>query len=509
MTKVDKIREVRYLRFVEGVPIREICRRVKLARNTVRKIIKSNLTEFTYQRTNTHQPVTGNVRNIVREWIREDLKKKRKLRRTATRIFDILSNEHGFTGSYVTVAKMVREIRVEEMGAKREAFIPLTFDPGEAFQFDWGEVFANINGKEVKLQLAVVVLCYSRHFYLRAYHSQKQELMLDAQQRAFEYFGGVCTRGIYDNMKTAVKKVIKGHRRNLQEKFIRFCSHYLFEASFCSKASGNEKGRVENKVGDVRRNYFVPIQSYSSLDELNDRLISFCEGQSRMKKHPEIKEKTRYEVFSEEQKSLIELPPYDFDCSRVQHVTVTPLCTVAFDKKRYSVPFEFLGKIVLVKGGADRVSIVYEGKEIASHKRLFGQAQQSLNPYHYLGVLKRKPGAYRNGLPFKDWKLPDIFSEYKRLLKKKYDDYELYFARTLILLRDWPIFEVMEALKKAIAIGVLGDSYVLSVLRQKDEAVTENEYVMLRTELDSYRAIQKTPDYYDKILRYKKEVKTV
>ena len=190
MTKVDKIREVRYLRFVEGVPIREICRRVKLARNTVKRIIRSNKTEFTYQRTSTHQPVTGGIRDIVREWIREDLKKKRKLRRTATRICEILRNEHEFTGSYVTISKMVSKMRSEENGARKEAYIPLVFSPGEAFQFDWGEVYAKINGDVLKLQLAVVVLCYSRHFYLRAYRSQKQELMLDAQQKAFEYFGG-------------------------------------------------------------------------------------------------------------------------------------------------------------------------------------------------------------------------------------------------------------------------------------------------------------------------------
>ena len=509
MTRVDKIREVRYLRFVEGVPIREICRRVKLARNTVKRIIRSNQTEFTYQRASTHQPVTGGVREVVREWIKDDLAKRKKYRRTAARIFDILRNEHGFTGSYVTVAKMVREIRCEEKGAKKEAYIPLVFAQGEAFQFDWGEVYAKINGELLKLQLAVVVLCHSRHFYLRAYRCQKQEMMLDAQQRAFQYFGGVCKRGIYDNMRTAVKKILKGHRRNLHEKFIRFSSHYLFEASFCSPASGNEKGRVENKVGYVRRNYFVPTPSYSSLEELNDRLISFCTGQSRMKKHPEFKEKTCYEVFEEERSSLIELPPYDFDCSRTQHATVTPLCTVAFDKKRYSVPFEFSDKIVLVKGGADKVSIVYDGKEIARHSRLYGLTQQSLNPYHYLGVLARKPGAYRNGLPFKNWSLPNIFKEYRRQLKEKYEDADRYFARTLILLRDWPLTEVMQAIRKAIAMGILGDSYIVSVLRLKDEPAAKNEPVPLKMELERYKARQRNPDYYDEVLRFKKEVKTV
>lgn len=154
-----------------------------------------------------------------------------------------------------------------------------------------------------------------------------------------------------------------------------------------------------------------------------------------MKKHPDFPDKTRYEVYEKERATLIQLPAYDFDCSRTRHATVTPLCTIAFDKNKYSVPVEFRDKIVLVKGGAEDVSIVYDGQEIARHKRLYGCAQQSLSPYHYLSVLARKPGALRNGLPFKDWSLPAIFNEYRQLLRKKHEDSELYFARTLILFR--------------------------------------------------------------------------
>lgn len=509
MTRVDKIKEVRRLRFVEGVPIREICRRVQLARNTVKRIIRSEQTEFTYQRTNVFQPVTGGIRDTVREWIKEDLTKKKKLRRTATRIFDILQNEHGFAGSYVTISKMVREMRQAEKEPYKEAYIPLIFAPGEAFQFDWGEVSAYINGELITLQLAVVVLCHSRHFYLRAYRCQKQELMLDAQQKAFEHFGGACKRGIYDNLRTAVKKILKGHRRNLHEKFIRFCSHYLFESQFCSPAKGNEKGRVENKVGYIRRNFFVPTPRYNSLSELNDRLLSFCIGRSRASRHPEFKDQTCYEVYEKERESLISLPAYNFECSRTQHATVTPLCTATFDNNRYSVPLEFKDKIVMVKGGAEEVSIVYDGKEIARHSRLYGFMQQSLDPYHYLSVLARKPGAFRNGLPFRNWPLPTIFSEYRQLLSEKYENSDLYFVRTLILLKDWPLAEVVEAIRKAVAMGILGDSYILRLLRQRDEPAASNESISIRMELEQYSAKQREPGYYDEILRFGKEVKKI
>lgn len=509
MTKVDKIKEVRLLRFVEGVPIREICRRVQLARNTVKRILRSNQTEFTYQRSNKYQPITGSIRDIVKEWIKEDLTKKKKYRRTAARTFEILRNEHGYKGSYVTIAKIVREIRNEEKKPDKEAYIPLIFSSGEAFQFDWGEMPAYINGELVTLQLAVVVLCHSRHFYSRTYRCQKQELMLDAQQRAFEYFGGTCKRGIYDNLTTAVKKILKGHHRNLQDKFVRFCSHYLFEPQFCSPAKGNEKGRVESKIGCVRRNFFIPIPRYNSIEELNDRLLSFSIGWSRAKKHPESQDKTCYEVYEKERDNLIQLPGYNFECSRTQHATVTPLCTAAFDNNKYSVPLEFKDKIVLVKGGAEEVSLVYDGKEIARHKRLYGFMQQSLNPYHYLSVLARKPGAFRNGLPFRNWALPAIFKEYRQLLSEKYEDADLYFAKTLVLLNDWPLLEVIEAIKKAISLGILGDSYILRLLRQKDDPVVEKEYIAIRIELERYTAKQREPDYYDEVLRFGKEVKNI
>lgn len=503
MTKVDKIKEVRQLRYVGGLPIREIMRRMKLARNTVRRILRSNATEFTYQREETPQPVTGPIRDILSEWVKEDLGKKKKQRRTAARIYDILKSEHGYTGSYVGIAKCVQELKAAPDNKASEVYIPLIYSPGEAFQFDWGEVEVYINGELTTVQIAVINLCYSRHFYVRAYPCQKQELMLDAHQRAFEYFGGVCKRGIYDNLKTAVKKVLKGRHRNLQERFIQFNSHYLYEPQFCNPARGNEKGQVENLIGYLERNFFIPIPSFSSLEELNSRLISFAISRSRSKPHPEFPDKNCYEIYEKEKDQLIQLPGYNFECCRVQHSIVSPLSTATFDNNRYSVPVEYSGNIVMVKGNAEEVFIIYAGQEIARHKRCFGFNQLILNPYHYLGVLAKKPWAIRNGLPFKDWALPEIFNTYRQLLKEKFADSDVYFARTLVLLKDWPIKEVIEAIQKAISFGILGDSYILSLLKQKTEPEIKTEFITIKIELERYRASQKQPDYYDEILRFK------
>lgn len=503
MTKVDKIKEVRILRHIEGLPIREIMRRVKLSRNTVRKILRSNATKFTYQRGITHQPVTGKVRGIIEAWIREDQPKQKRHRRTITRIYEILRDEYDYAGTYVSLAKYVGDLRKNLKSNNKEVYIPLVFSPGEAFQFDWSEVWVYLSGKLTKLQLAVTTLCYSRYPYLRVYPCQKQELMLDAQQRAFEYFGGVCKRGIYDNLKTAVKTLLKGHHRNLQEKFNQFCSHYLYQPQFCTPAKGNEKGRVENLIGYVKRNFFTPVPHFNSIEELNSRLLSFARGRARTKRHPELSDKSCYEVFQEEKNSLIQLPYYNFECCRVQHSIVSSLSTVAFDDNRYSVPMEYKDLSVLIKGSADEVIISHGGEQISRHPRSYEKSQQILNPYHYLGVLARKPGALRNGLPFRNWQLPEVFGQYRRLLRQKYEDADVYFAKTLVLLRDWPLKEVTEAIKKALSLGVLGDSYVLSLLKKEEQPRMDREYISVRIELERYKARQKPPDHYDRVLRFR------
>lgn len=501
MTGVDKIKEVRQLKYVNGLPIREISRQVHLSRNTIRKILRSDATKFTYQRANANQPVTGQIISTLENWIKEDLQKKKKHRRTAWRMYEILRAEYGYGGSYESIARCVREIKQKVIKEDKEVFIPLVFEPGEAFQFDWGEVQAYILGKLLTLQLGVVELCHSRHFYPRTYPCQKQELLLDVHRRAFEFFGGVCKRGIYDNLKTAVKAILRGKHRNLQERFVQLCSHYLFEPEFCNPARGNEKGRVENVIGTIKRNFFMPIPHFDSIEELNERLLSFAISHSRAKKHPEMVAKTRYEVYEEEKEVLIQLPGYGFDCCRTNMAVVSPCSTVFFDNNRYSVPAEYAGKTVLVKGYAHEIVISCEGKEIARHKRAYGYNHQTLDPYHYLSVLSRKPGAIRDGLPFKNWQLPEVFLEYRRLLNDKYPDGDIYFAKTLILLKDWPIKEVASAINKAIGLGVLGDSYILTLLRQGRDFPREQVDILIRVELARYSAKQRNLGDYDEILR--------
>ena len=489
MIKVDKIAEVRRLRKVEELSIREVAEKVELAPNTVQKILNSNMTKFDYHRNVAVQPVTGGYFELIEGWLKEDEKKRKKQRRTACRIYKILKKEHGYTGSYESIARSVRILKEKLDLEKKEGYIPLEFEPGEAFQFDWGEVSAIINGEEIKLYLGIITLCYSRVYYARVYLSQKQEFMLDIHVRAFKFFGGVSKRGIYDNLKAAVTSLLKGRHRNVNERFKLFCSHYLYEPDFCSPCKGNEKGRVENKIGYVRRNYFIPIINIENVDKLNDGLLEFCIKSSKENQHPDYEGKKCYELLEEECASFIELPKFSFECCRLNHNIVSSLSVIMFENNYYSVPAKHIGKNVMIRGYTDTVVISYEGNEAARHTRLFGWHEKSLNPYHYLSILEHKPGAIRNGKPFKNWELPEIFVTYRVLLKKKYEDGEIYFAKTLILLKDWSLEEVTEALEKCVTAGLLSDAYVLNVLNKKKEnIIEEQEELLLREDLMKYQA---------------------
>ena len=153
--------------------------------------------------------------------------------------------------------------------ASSSAFVPLSFDPGEAFQFDWSHEIVVIDGVTTTVKVAHARLCCSRMPFVRAYPRETQEMVFDAHDKAFAFFGGACARGIYDNMKTAVETIFAGKDRAFNRRFSQMCSHYLVDPTACTPASGWEKGQVENQVGVIRRRFFTPRLKFKSYAEMN------------------------------------------------------------------------------------------------------------------------------------------------------------------------------------------------------------------------------------------------
>ncbi len=267
--------KVRRMRFRDGLSISEIARRTSLTRNTVKKwLAEPARSEMKYERRGGPHKLDAHA-----EWFRQaletDSRRPRKERRTALRLFAQLK-ERGYVGGYSQVTDFIRAWHAEA-GAitARSAYVPLTFDWGEAFQFDWSDEGLVIGGFWRKIQRAHMKLCASRAFWLVAYPSQGHEMLFDAHTRCLTGLGGVARRGIYDTMKTAVDRVPgRGKARIVNARFAAMTAHYLFDPDFCNVASGWEKGRVEKRVQDTCRRIWqhAADQRFASFGELNERV---------------------------------------------------------------------------------------------------------------------------------------------------------------------------------------------------------------------------------------------
>ena len=275
-----------------------------------------------------------------------------------------------------------------------------------------------LDGVTTTVKVAHVRLCHSRMPFVRAYPRETQEMVFDAHDKAFAFFGGACARGIYDNMKTAVDTIFVGKDRAYNRRFQQMCGHYLVDPVACTPASGWEKGQVENQVGVLRQRFFVPRPKFKSLAELNAWLEDRCIAHAKANKHPDIPEKTVWEVFQAERPSLI---PYvgPFDGFHAVPASVSKTCLVRFDKNRYSVDARAVGRPVEIRAYAGHLECWQEGQVVARHDRVFGRNTTVYDPLHYVPVLARKPGALRNGAPFKEWELPPALRRVRRKLERQ------------------------------------------------------------------------------------------
>ena len=185
-------------------------------------------------------------------------------RLTLIRLFEEL-RALGYAGGYDAVRRYARSWGREHASQTAAVFVPLSFAPGEAYQFDWSHEIVLMNGVTVTVKVAHLRLCHSRMMFVRAYPRETQEMVFDAHERAFAFFRGACTRGIYDNMKTAVETVFVGKDRQYNRRFLQMCAHHLVDPVACTPASGWEKGQVENQVGLVRERFFTPQASGEEL----------------------------------------------------------------------------------------------------------------------------------------------------------------------------------------------------------------------------------------------------
>ena len=275
MLVVETIAKIRRAFFVQGKAIKAICRDLGVSRKVVRKVIRSGSTEFRYEREHQPFPKIGRWRDTLDQLLLANEEKPSRERLTLIRIFEEL-RARGYDGGYDAVRRYAGRWSKDRGHATAAAYVPLSFAPGEAYQFDWSHEVVLLGGVTVTVRVAHVRLCHSRMLFVRAYPRETQEMVFDAHDRAFTLFKGACGRGIYDNMKTAVETVFVGRDRLYNRRFLQMCSHYLVDPVACTPASGWEKGQVENQVGLVRERFFTPRLRFKTYDEMNAWLLDKC-----------------------------------------------------------------------------------------------------------------------------------------------------------------------------------------------------------------------------------------
>jgi transposase len=470
MLVVETIGRIRREHLVKGRSIKEIVRALKVSRNTVRKILRSGATSLEYQRLVQPRPKLGAWHDDLERMLLANESKPARERLTLIRVFEELRGL-GYEGGYDAVRRYAKKWRVEHGAATAEAYVPLSFAPGEAYQFDWSHEIVLIAGVTTTIKVAHVRLCHSRMLFVRAYPRETQEMVFDAHNRAFAFFKGACTRGIYDNMKTAVETVFVGKDRQYNRRFLRMCGHYLVEPVACTPASGWEKGQVENQVGVVRERFFTPRLRMASYEELNGLLLDRCIAYARAHKHPEFADCTVWQAFEAERPHLVRNGG-PFDGFHAIQASVSKTCLVRFDNNKYSVAARAVGRPVEIQAYAERVVIRQEGAIVGEHRRRFGRGETIYDPWHYVPVLTRKPGALRNGAPFRDWPLPTHLEQVRRKLKGS-NDGDRQMVQVLSAVLTDGLAAVEAACAEALDSGVHSADVILNILaRRRDPMPT-------------------------------------
>ena len=455
MIRMDQYEYIRTAHRVYNKSIRHIQKETGHSRVTIRKVLQGELEEYK-RRAKQAYPVLDAHRDTIERWLREDQESPKKQRHTARRVYHRLVEEEGFKGSEANVRRYVRLAKAKIGADSSGAFLVLEPECGREAEADWGRGVAIIRGVRTPIHFFCMRSRFSGKHFVRAYPCEKQEAFFDAHIHAFDFFGGIFSTVVYDNLTSAVQKVLQGRNRIEQESFRKLRSYYNFEARFCNPGCAHEKGGTEGAIGYIRRNYLVPMPVVESFEELNVKLLKAClrYGAHRLDGRTE----TVDSLFDREKEHLIDLPAVPFSNVRVLEAKVNKYSSVMLDKNHYSVPTSHTRFKVRVQLSIDRVDIFYEGRKIACHERLFGNNKWQLDPQHYLELIRRKPGAFDSALVIRQWRpaWPSCLEKLLARFKERQGETAGIkdFTAVLMLYRDYCAGEIEAAVELALEKGI-------------------------------------------------------
>jgi transposase len=470
MLTVEQIEHIRQAYYRDHKSVRAIAREQQHGRRAVREAIAETApAPRHYQlRVRKRWPVLDPVVGIMDAWLRADQDAPRKQRHSAKRVYDRLVAEHGFGGSERRVREYVHAWKQAHRSAA-VGFVPLAYAPGAEAQCDWGEALVEVAGVEQTANLFCMRLCYSLQFFVCAFPTTRQECFFTGHVGAFAQFQGVPQRVTYDNLSTAVKKVLAGRNRVEQEAFIAFRGHYLFDTHFCLPGieGAHEKPLAETLVGYARRNFLVPVPTAPSWEALNHLLAERCRADDARTVAGRPASIGR--MAQDERAHLLAVQRHAYPCCRTVAVRATRLNQVIFERNRYSVPSRYAGAHLLLRAFAWHVEISDGQTLLTQHARLYGHDGEQFDPLHYLPVLERKPGAFEHARPIQQWARtwPPIFRQYLAALRQaRPAGATREFIRILQLRRCASEEELATALEHALARACFSAEGVEQLVRQ-------------------------------------------
>jgi len=317
-------------------------------------------------------------------------------------------------------------------------------------------------------------LNYSKVRFVMAFPFQKQEAFFEGHIQAFRFLGGVPKRLTYDNLKTAVFRILSGKNRREQTSFKTFRSYYLCDSQYCNPGQGHEKGGVENDVGYVQRNFMTPILKVNSYQELNAILWQAC--QENVNRHVRGKAAPVAALWEEERSQLLPLPAQDFSACADYVVQPNAYSQVTLDTNRYSVPVTHRNSPLVLQAYAFTIKVLDDHEIIAEHPRCFGHEQDIIEPLHYWPLLEQRPGAFEHAIPVRRWRQqwPRVYDQLLDKMRQRFPDGRgvREFIAILKLHQDHPQKQVEQAVEMALELGAAHWDGVSLCLRQLQETET-------------------------------------
>lgn len=502
MIKLGQKIEILRMYFVEGRAKKEIARKLNISKNTVKsyindfltskkELINSGVSKYELIENMVEKPkynsssrcprvMTDEVKEIIRNFLKDNETKrntgKSKMCMTAQDMYEALI-EKGFSLSYTSVAQYVQKYKESEYTL--EAFIKQKYDYGDICEFDWGEVKLTINGIDVKYRMAVFTMAKSNFRFAYLYKNENSQSFVDAHIRFFEYIGGVPKCMVYDNMKVAVAKFVGRTEKEATETLKKLSVYYCFNYRFCNIRSGNEKGHVENSVDFIRRKAFSGMTSFDNESLAFDRLAQKLEKYNNIKTKC-LNNNSPAELLNIEKSYLSKLMPTYTNCIDLT-LRVDKLSTISYLQNRYSVPDYLVLKVVDVKVFTNKLEIFYNNNLVASHTRLYGNQEWSIDILHFSKTLSRKPGALLGSLAFEQ-----MHSSLKEIYHNFFKEQPKSFIALLELIGDYDITSVQNTIdiltQKSVEVNVENIKMILN--RKEDNFTNTTSKSNLQEEIE-------------------------